>query len=66
MEKYNELSQTNKSYFKRKLNFNFAISFDIIIFILLGLTQPLYLKKNYSTRIRGPKTFNLLFFGLPN
>jgi len=36
MEKNNELSEKRKSYFKRYLNFNFAIIFNIIIFILFG------------------------------
>jgi len=42
MEKDNELLQTNKFYFKKYLNFNFDITFDIFIFIVLGLTQPIY------------------------
>jgi hypothetical protein len=66
MEKDNELLQTNKSYFKKYLNFNFDITFDIFIFIVLGLTQPIYFLKNYCARIKGQKTSNLLLFGLPN
>jgi len=42
MEKDNEMLQTSKFYFKRQLNFNFDKTFDIIIFTLLALTQPIY------------------------
>jgi len=52
--------------FQKILNFNFAITFDTIIFTLLGLTQPIQFLKNYYAKIRGPKTSNFLFFGLPN
>ncbi len=45
MEKNNELSQINKLYFKRQLNLKFARTFDIIIFTLLGLTQPIHFLK---------------------
>ncbi len=62
MEKDNELLQTSNFYFKRKLNFNFDKTFNIIILTLLGLTHLYIFKRTIMQKLGAQKL--LIFYSL--